>query len=442
MDRRLMIALVGGSMAVLVSQAVAQDPAPPPSTHPITVTTWGGAWTGYDLWDNQDKLKKTDKDKVDTHWYPDKSTIDVLKKSDIIYVQNHGGTLSTSSPMSKKSERFTIKDLHFPTDDAVGPSLILNWGCENGNDKGEVKDKAGNVTEHVNYLDRRARGFGVEPDSLTKVYIAPKIAIGAMEDDFQEKFFEEFGKGDVTAEEAARRAFKVWHDGWGIGAPELWSSVVPDKFEDAIGMQGNGALTLDQIRKNLDERDRLAKEGKTTGSASDGTASAGDPPGGVVDIGQDQKNWYCTNRPEIRSEFPPPPWAIRGDTLHPTSRDLRDMVLQLIELMASQGMDRQPLEEFMNLAENRIWTDSPEEIAKRAAWDGRPEGLPDPKDKAAVDAWRERMAASFFAEYVRVLSSGGRDMFSARMGRLGERIRDFDPRASELALRIAGMAAE
>jgi len=161
------------------------------------------------------------------------------------------------------------------------------------------------------------------------------------------------------------------------------------------------------------------------------------PAGGVVSTKQNQTGRYCTNNPNIKTEFPTPPWLKRGDPDHPTSRDYKDMVLKLIDALKEQGMDGPRLEEFMNLMTNRIWTDFPEEIAKRAQWEGRPAGLPDLKDKQAVDEWREKMAASFLAEYQRILASGNRDVFMAKMLKLGQKIKDFDPRAAELANRLA-----
>ena len=117
------------------------------------------------------------------------------------------------------------------------------------------------------------------------------------------------------------------------------------------------------------------------------------------------------------------------------------MARKLIDALKEQDWDGQQLEEFMNLMTNRVWTDFPEELDKRARWDGRPGGLPDLKDKAAVDDWREKMAASFLAEYVRILASGSRDAIMVKMLKMSEKIKDFDRRAAELAVRIAGESA-
>lgn len=204
-------------------------------TRPIVVYTWGGPWTGYDLYDDQNELLTKEGDSQTRKWYPTQTSVDELRNCDIAYIVNHGGEL-VSHPFAfgthLRDEHFHFVNLKFPTDPDKGPSLVLAWGCENGSDK---------------LIDKYARGLGILPDSPTKVYIAPKQSPSIVVRTFPEEFFKEFGKGDVTAEDAARRAYEKWAKK-NFDHPELM------KFETEIGIRGNGKLTLNQIRADVTSR--------------------------------------------------------------------------------------------------------------------------------------------------------------------------------------------
>ena len=211
----------------------------------IKIYTWQGLGTGWSSDVNQSKLKTNEHDSSDVDWYQNSGAIDKLKEADVVYVENHGGKV-TAHPIPlifNWDVDYPLDELGFPTSDNKGPSLILNWGCENGADKYKKKD--GTV---VNLMQRFARGLGIRRDSKTKVYVAPKFKPGAYEGtSFQSTFFAEFSKGDVTV----KQAVKIGYEKWKAQQVGGTSSMSQDEF---MGIWGNGDLTLNQLRKNVAAR--------------------------------------------------------------------------------------------------------------------------------------------------------------------------------------------
>lgn len=228
----------------------------------IKIYTWQGLGTGYSSDVNQNLLKTNRYDSSDVDWYQSSSSIDKMKDADVVYVENHGGKV-TSHPIPlifNFDEDYPLENLGFPKSGNKGPSLILNWGCQNGNDRYVKKD--GTV---VNLMERYAGGLGIPCNSKTKVYIAPKINVGAYEGtQFQETFFKEFSKGNVTVNQAVTAAYAQWAKGQVGGSTTLAQS-------DFIGVCGNGNLTLDQLRLNVAERN--FKPDKSIALVFDGSGS-------------------------------------------------------------------------------------------------------------------------------------------------------------------------
>lgn len=94
-------------------------------------------------------------------------------------------------------------------------------------------------------MQKYAQGLGIDCDSPTKVYIAPKIDVDRYGgNSFQETFFTEFSKGDITVQAAAKTAYEAWKK----------NQINPDKaipMNEFIGICGNANLTLTKLRENL-----------------------------------------------------------------------------------------------------------------------------------------------------------------------------------------------
>lgn len=102
--------------------------------HAIKIYTWQGLGTGFDSDVNQDKLKKNSHDSSDVDWYQSSAGIDKIKNSDVIYIANHGGKI-TSHPLPlifNWDQDYPLEKLGFTRSPHKGPSVILNWGCQNG----------------------------------------------------------------------------------------------------------------------------------------------------------------------------------------------------------------------------------------------------------------------------------------------------------------------
>ncbi|OGV42419.1 MAG: hypothetical protein A2X46_11190 [Lentisphaerae bacterium GWF2_57_35] len=211
----------------------------------IKIFTWQGPGSGWSSDVNQSKLMTNGNDRSDVDWYPTYGSIDKMKNSDVVYVENHGGKVTTHAIpfLITVGYEYAITNLMFPKEEDKGPSLILNWGCQNGNDH-YVKTN-GTV---VNLLEAYATGFGIDCNSKTKVYIAPKIDVGSYaETAFQSKFYEEFGKGHVTVEQAVKLGYEAWKKNFANPA-------IVDPLDKMIGICGNSQLTLNQLRANLAQR--------------------------------------------------------------------------------------------------------------------------------------------------------------------------------------------
>lgn len=239
---------VGGVAGIVIAGLLWWMPAAAcaDTNQPIKIVTWIGPWTGgYDIWDNQNMLKTRPGDEHDVELYPSESSITKLKEADVVYLQNHGGVVTTHPipwPWTTGSDHL-MANLSFPTNNDEGPSLVLAWGCENGCEK--FTDKSG-ATQ--NLLKKYAKGFGIDCSSPTKVYVGPQGEPNLLNDYFQEKFFEEFSKGNVTVEAAARTAAAHW------GKKAYYN---PPTFEEMIGICGNRNLTLNQLRENVSRRKKI-----------------------------------------------------------------------------------------------------------------------------------------------------------------------------------------
>lgn len=223
------------SFTGLAAQASAAGAAQDASKTPLSVFTWAGRGTGFSTNHNQGKLAGP-KGGTDVDPYPTVDSIPKIGKADIAYVRNHGGVVETNPFFPGIQGGIQTKkfvDLGLPTEEDKGPSMVMAWGCQNGN---------------PDYIEKYAKGFGVLKDSKTKLYIGPTFDVHPTESNFPTYFFVEFAKGNVTAREAARIAYDKWAAKWGTKAQ------AEKNFERDIGIWGNGDLTLNDVRRNVAAR--------------------------------------------------------------------------------------------------------------------------------------------------------------------------------------------
>jgi hypothetical protein len=206
--------------------------------HPISVFTWiGGKTPKVDVWDNQGKLKQCYGDLEEVHLFPDSESLSKLEDCTVGYIFNHGGVLTTGMTSGRIDIR--VAGLGFPKDEHRGPSVILYIGCTTGR-------------------ERYAAGFGILPRSKTKVFVGCKFdptMAGLGADSFQEAFFDAFGAG-CTVGEACRRGYDA-----------IKKSKNPLPFEEMIALFGNSGLTLQDVRKSLDHRDRFREKEQQSGAS-------------------------------------------------------------------------------------------------------------------------------------------------------------------------------
>lgn len=204
--------------------------------HPLSIFTWiGGKTAKLDIWDNQGLLQQCPGDWEDTDLFPDGESLEKLSGSNIAYIHNHGGTLTTGIQSGRVD--ILAAGLGFPKEEHKGPSVILYVGCKTGKEK-------------------YASGFGILPKSSTKVFIGfnfdPYMA-GFKSDSFQESFFAAFASG-VSINDACKKGYDA-----------IKKKENPLPFGDMISIIGNGNLTLDQVRKSLDHRDAFLKKVRDAG---------------------------------------------------------------------------------------------------------------------------------------------------------------------------------
>ena len=129
--------------------------------------------------------------------------------------------------------------------------------------------------------------------------------------------------------------------------------------------------------------------------------------GGFIAYRKNQKNWYCTNRPNIESKFSLPDWLKRKKLPKPGTKEFEEMRKKLLAHLKARGIDTSKLEKFQQY------------LMKQAGRLEQPGDLPgfleslgfakpdiDPKDKKALAEWREKMKNKTDAWFLRLLASG------------------------------------
>jgi Pre-toxin TG/Bacterial Ig domain len=129
--------------------------------------------------------------------------------------------------------------------------------------------------------------------------------------------------------------------------------------------------------------------------------------GGFVSHQKNQKNWYCTNRPNISTRFTLPDWLRRKKMPKPGTKEFKEMREKLLAHFKAQGIDTSKLEKFQKyLMKQAGRIDQPGDLPGFLESLGFKDKKVDPKDKAALAAWRKEMQNKTDAWFLRLLASG------------------------------------
>ncbi len=166
-------------------------------------------------------------------------------------------------------------------------------------------------------------------------------------------------------------------------------------------------------------RDRKARPASFRGSPTGGR--------GMVTVRRSHRDWYCPNRPRIRTRFRLPGYLAEIDfsRFKPGSKAYRELEKRLLDRLRRRGIDTSRLEKFRDLL---------------LRWCGRlRQGgpLPDfwqslgfkalpPEDPAALEAWRERMREHTSMFWLRLLASGDPALIAQGLRARAEAMKGFD----------------
>ncbi len=129
--------------------------------------------------------------------------------------------------------------------------------------------------------------------------------------------------------------------------------------------------------------------------------------GGFVSHQKNQKNWYCTNRPNIETRFTLPDWLRRKKMPKPGTKEFDEMRKKLLAHFKAQGIDTSKLEKFQKyLMKQAGRIDQPGDLPGFLESLGFKNKKVDPKDKEALAAWRKEMQNKTDAWFLRLLASG------------------------------------
>ncbi len=158
-------------------------------------------------------------------------------------------------------------------------------------------------------------------------------------------------------------------------------------------------------------------------------AGSGPPPsvGGSVTVRRHKKDWYCPNRPHIKTHFRLPEYLARLDLskYKPGSKAYNELERRLLERLRRRGIDTSKFEKFRDLLLRRC---------------GRLEQggpLPDfwqslgfkampPEDPAALAAWREKMKERTSMFWLRLLASGDPRLIAGGLRARASTLAKFD----------------
>ena len=151
-------------------------------------------------------------------------------------------------------------------------------------------------------------------------------------------------------------------------------------------------------------------------------------PGGCVAVETVQKDWYCTNRPNINVKFQLPDWLKKLDLPKPGTKEYDEMVKKLLQHLRDRGIDTAAFERFQDALIRRAGRlEHPDELPtflQSLGLTSMPK--PSPDDVEANKRWREAMENGARAWYLRLLASGDPQMIYQGLKARGEALGKFD----------------
>ena len=151
-------------------------------------------------------------------------------------------------------------------------------------------------------------------------------------------------------------------------------------------------------------------------------------PGGCVAVETVQKDWYCTNRPNINVKFQLPDWLKKLNLPKPGTKEYDEMVKKLLQQLRDRGIDTGPFERFQAALIKRAGRlEHPDELPtflQSLGLASMPK--PSPDDVEANKRWREAMENGARAWYLRLLASGDPQMIYQGLKARGEALGKFD----------------
>lgn len=156
-------------------------------------------------------------------------------------------------------------------------------------------------------------------------------------------------------------------------------------------------------------------------------------PGAFVGMQGRQADWYCTNRPDVRLRLRLPPGLLARDKPRPGTPQFDAMVQRLLQDMRRKGIDTSALERMHQAMRNHVnRLDQPGELPGwLEAWGfGSP---PDPRDAAALAAWRAGLRDRLDAFYLNCLSTQDPALIAGLLRQRAEAFGQFDKAMQEHA---------
>ena len=151
-------------------------------------------------------------------------------------------------------------------------------------------------------------------------------------------------------------------------------------------------------------------------------------PGGCVAVESVQKDWYCTNRPNINVKFQLPDWLKKLDLPKPGTKEYDEMVKKLLQHLRDRGIDTAAFERFQEALIRRAGLlEHPDELPTFLQSLGLASiPKPSPEDVEATKRWREAMENGARAWYLRLLASGDPQMIYEGLKARGDAFGKFD----------------
>lgn len=215
-----------------------------------------------------------------------------------------------------------------------------------------------------------------------------------------------------------------------------------DLFDGVNGLdEGGGPLDLEgwvESKDNPDapEQDPMCEcllepfDAADTDPSSPFTPPSGlkSDPGGCVAVETVQKDWYCTNRPNISVKFQLPDWLKKLDLPKPGTKEFDEMAKKLLQQLRDRGIDTAAFERFQETLIKRVARlEHPDELPtflQSLGLVSMPK--PSPDDVEANKRWREAMENGARAWYLRLLASGDPQMIYQGLKARGEALGKFD----------------